>query len=346
MSDTTLPPQVPTEAAGVPHSGDLGLEHPEQDFDNTTLQEAVDKGLVGDTPDDASKLVMNPPEVAPLLDPATYNADRDTIEARRPRRARKLTAIGLVLGLAAGAAGVLGSRGGSDERRSDTAAGAVANDSDSLPTTLVPPKTETATPPETTPSTVPDAPTPEVKNAVANAGNLDLTRTLPGENYLVLNRDGQEYKVPSLRNPETDPTLAAEAVLANMAAFVTTGETRFMDALTRNDDVRARLERIRQGDMLPIQSDPNNAKAQLVITDFDSSPVKFELTADKNAIQLTSGQIEMGVEKFVGPWQGRAFLDAGELGNKIFNMTIVFEFVNGPDDKLVPAVKDFHWEMV
>jgi hypothetical protein len=34
------------EITTTPHSGDLGLEHPVNDFDNTSLQEAVDSGLI------------------------------------------------------------------------------------------------------------------------------------------------------------------------------------------------------------------------------------------------------------------------------------------------------------
>jgi len=116
MSDITrpeqTPPQTDTPLNGVPHSGELGYELPVHDFDNTTLQEAVDKELIA-VPEDVTALTDAAPATQPLPEAYTYTDS--------PRRSRRLLMIGGGVAAIAGAIGLAIGMGGSssNDKQSD-----------------------------------------------------------------------------------------------------------------------------------------------------------------------------------------------------------------------------------
>lgn len=223
VSDTTEPnpsDNLPYDAdpetsivsdAPVPHSGNLGLEQPVKDFDNTSLEEALSQGLV-ETPDDPSPIEESEP---------VSNIAGQSYESN-PRGRRWLVPV---IGAGLAAAAFLGFKAGEDS---------------GSPQSKVP----TATAPGETPKTS----TPEI--SASAVGNIDILHLKDGEDYISVTREtGEIIKVPYLRASDT-PTELAESAFALISCYLSTGNQECLDALSPHSVIQDYMRQWRNSDFV------------------------------------------------------------------------------------------------
>lgn len=145
MSDTidqnNEPPRPDT---AIPHARETGWEMPVQEFDKTPLAEAIDQGLLGDAPHDASALVDTPSAEAVAPESAVPES-----EEHKKRLWPKMVAGAFALAAVAGS--VVVARSGSGEAK-PKAVPAATSDAGAQPSS---PSTQTDTSPETS-TTLPE----------------------------------------------------------------------------------------------------------------------------------------------------------------------------------------------
>jgi hypothetical protein len=294
------------------------------------LQEADDRELLS-IPEDVTGLLEEQPVAEPLPEPDSYASDK---------KSRRGLLIGGGIAAVAGTIGlVLGLAGGDDKPARDSSAVEASGDTTTESTLATP---TTLTPPETTPSTVDIATNPET---MGNLGNLNLLRLLPGEEYVTLHRNDKDFRIPKLRSPETDANLFAESALNLMACYLTSGNEDCLGALTQNEDFKASLLEIRQKDILPYQSDPNKAMAQVAFADRKSDPVTFKLSPDKTSVILEGGRLEFGLIDYDPDWQSLVYM-TDKLDKYFTNMTFTIKYVQDSAGKYHLTVSGMSWDSV
>lgn len=349
IDKTPLPQEIEstqTDVAGGPQSAvDLGLDHTIRDFSDTSLKEADEHGLITEVPHDVVsglEAAAVPPSDEQLPTVDEYNRDR------APKRRKGAAIIGSAVALATLAAGAVGiglkGGGSAEERRSDTAAGAVANDPEATSNTTIPEQQVVETqindlPAPTTPTAESTAASPESINA---SGNIDITRILPGEKFMTIQRNGKDIRIPHLTDPQKDPNRFAETFLAQFAAYMTTGNQEILAAMTESEEVAAKMKAMRDEDMVPRQA--TNPMSQMSFKDFRSDPATFALTPDKNGVVLEEGTVEFGEVPYDPDWQDLVhYSKPGDLGNAFKTMRITVQYVKDSDGSFRTTVSGYSW---
>lgn len=131
----------------------------------------------------------------------------------------------------------------------------------------------------------------------STTGTLHLANILPGEQFLTFRRpeSSVDIRVPKLRVNGT-PTELSESGLALMAAYLTSGEQQFADALTSDKIGQNFLSNARDKLNIPytLKNNPTSSDLQVSIFDSTSDPASFVESTDpqgRKTVTLDHGTI-------------------------------------------------------
>jgi len=271
---------------------------------------------------------------------ARHVPSKERDPSSRRNRLSPVAALTLVGGVVVGGAGVVGVQA---LNKSDRAPAVAANQPNTDPAPNTP------QPVDITPTsiTLPSAEVTKSPEKSPHVGNIDIKRIYPGEEVITDELpNGKVITVPAKARKGSDNE-RAEALLAQVTAYLTTGEEEFLNALTKYVPLKDGLRKQRQEWVEPVQEGPptgsiNPRDAQVMTFDDPSDPAKFTHHTDefnREVLELSEGTLyfDLAVDRFgTGEWQSESVRSIGALAST----TKTIRFFFGPSGDLVR----FEWE--
>jgi len=272
-------------------------------------------------------------------DAVIHSGDQDPSGHNRflPRIAA-LALAGLVGGgVVAGADRIL-------NRGEDRAPAVAANQPNTQPTPNTPQPIDIT--PTSTP--LPSAEVTKSPEKSPHVGNIDIKRIYPGEEVITHTLpNGKVIKVPAQARTGSDNE-RAEVLIAQVTAYLTTGEEEFLNALTKYVPLKDGLRKQRQEWVKPVQAagastgSINPLDTQVMAFDPPSDPAEFTHHTDefnREVLELSEGTLyfDLAVDPFdTNEWQPESVRSIGALAST----TKTIRFFFGPSGDLVR----FEWE--